>query len=182
MNEDTPLLERAVLGGGCFWCIEAAFSRLRGVESVVSGYAGGSTVDPTYEEVSSGKTGHAEVAEIRFDPAVIPYEVLLKVFFTLHDPTTLNRQGADIGTQYRSIILTTTEAQYEIAERVRALLESEQIFDHPIVTEIKPLDAFYPAEASHQEYYQKHPEQAYCQAVIAPKLAHLRASFQQLLK
>lgn len=182
MATDAPYIERAVFGGGCFWCVEATFSRLRGVESVVSGYAGGLTLDPTYAVVSSGETGHAEVTEIRFDPTVIPYEVLLKVFFTLHDPTTLDRQGADIGTQYRSIILTITEAQRETAEQVLASLESEHVFDRPIVTEIKPLDVFYPAEASHQKYYQRHPEQAYCQAVIAPKLAHLRASFQELLK
>lgn len=182
MATNTPCIERAVFGGGCFWCVEAIFSRLRGVESVVSGYAGGLTVDPTYAEVSSGETGHAEVAEIRFDPTVIPYEILLEVFFAMHDPTTPNRQGADIGTQYRSIILTVTEAQQKRVEQALASLESEHIFDRPIVTEIKPLDVFYPAEASHQEYYQRHPEQAYCQAVITPKLAHLRVSFQELLR
>jgi len=182
MPTSTPYIERAVFGGGCFWCVEAIFSRLRGVESVVSGYAGGLTVDPTYGEVSSGKTGHAEVTEIHFDPTVIPYEILLKVFFAMHDPTTPNRQGADIGTQYRSIIFTITEAQRETAERVLTSIESEHIFDRPIVTEIRPLDVFYQAEVSHQEYYQRHPEQAYCQVVIAPKLTRLRASFQELLK
>ena len=182
MPTGTPYIERAVFGGGCFWCVEAIFSRLRGVESVVSGYAGGLTVDPTYEDVSPGKTGHAEVAEIRFDATVIPYEILLEVFFSMHDPTTLNRQGADIGTQYRSIILTVTEAQQKRAERVLTSLESEHVFNRPIVTEIKPLDAFYQAEVSHQEYYQRHPEQAYCQAVIAPKLARLQVSFQELLR
>ena len=175
-------MERAILGGGCFWCVEAAISKLRGVESVVSGYAGGSVVDPTYAAVSTGKTGHAEVADIRFDPAVISYEVLLKVFFTLHDPTTPNRQGADVGPQYRSLILTTAEDQREVAERVVSWLEAERVFEYPIITEIKPLDMFYQAEAEHQDYYARHPEQAYCQAVIAPKLARLRTSFRELLK
>ena len=181
MNTEKKM-EHAILGGGCFWCLEAVFTKLRGVESVISGYAGGTTIDPTYEAVSSGTTGHAEVAEIYFDPEVLSYRKLLEVFFTLHDPTTLNRQGADVGSQYRSLILITTAEQRLIAQEMVAWLEAEQVFAHPIVTEIKPLDVFYRAEAFHQDYYAQHPEQAYCQAVIAPKLAHVRASFQKLFK
>ncbi len=179
MNEQ--FLERAVFGGGCFWCLEATFARLRGVEMVISGYAGGAVPNPTYEAVSSGATGHAEVTEIRFDPQVIEYRTLLRVFFTLHDPTTLNRQGHDVGTQYRSIILCTDQVQEEVAREVVRTLESEGLFVDPIVTEVRRLEMFFPAEREHQRYYETHREAAYCQLVIAPKVAALRASFQDLL-
>lgn len=179
---EAPSHEQAVLGGGCFWCLEAAFLKFRGVETVVSGYAGGSQPDPTYEEVSAGKTGHAEVVKIDFDPRVISYATLLRIFFTLHDPTTLNRQGNDIGTQYRSLILFTSEIQREVAKNVITELESAQVFAGPVVTETKPLEVFYSAEEYHQNYYTQHPEQAYCQAIISPKLVALRASFRDLLK
>lgn len=176
------VMQKAIFGGGCFWCLDATFSRLRGVTRVVSGYAGGSVANPTYEQVSSGETGHAEVAEITFDPLVITYETLLRVFFTLHDPTTRNRQGHDVGTQYRSIILYADETERAAAMSMIEELTTEQIFTDPIVTEVKALEVFYPAEMYHQNYYAIHPEQAYCQAVIAPKVAKLRASFSALLQ
>ncbi|PPD57723.1 peptide-methionine (S)-S-oxide reductase MsrA [Dehalogenimonas etheniformans] len=167
------MTESAVLGGGCFWCIQAIFSRLKGVSRVTSGYAGGTAPSPTYEQVCAGRTGHAEVVKIDFDPAVISYHDLLQVFFKAHDPTTLNRQGADLGTQYRSVILYSSEAQKNAAGNYIAQLVKDKAFPQPIVTEVKQLEAFYPAEAYHQDYYQLHPEKGYCQAVIAPKLAKL---------
>ena len=175
-------LERATLGGGCFWCVEAVFERLRGVVSVRSGYAGGSPPSPSYELVCTGTTGHAEVVQVEFDPGVISYREILEVFFVTHDPTTLNRQGADRGTQYRSVIFTHDDAQRETAEAVIAELTGAGVFDGPVVTEIAPLAAFYPAEAYHQEYYRRNEGQPYCQAVIAPKLAKLRKVYLERLK
>ena len=167
------MTESAVFGGGCFWCIQAIFSRLKGVNKVTSGYAGGKTINPTYEQVCGGRTGHAEVVKIDFDPAIISYHDLLQVFFKAHDPTTLNRQGADVGTQYRSVILYTSEEQKNEAEKFIVEATRDRMFSQPVVTEVKPLETFYPAEAYHQDYYQLHPEKGYCQAVIAPKLAKL---------
>jgi peptide-methionine (S)-S-oxide reductase len=170
----------ATLGGGCFWCIEAALKDLKGVDHVVSGYAGGTTPDPTYEQVCSGRTGHAEVVQVTFDPAVLSYHDLLEVFFTVHDPTTQDRQGADVGSQYRSIVLTHDADQAETARAIIA--ELAQAFPAPIVTEVVPLDVFYEAEAYHQDYYANNPGQGYCQVVIAPKLAKLRAKWADRLR
>ena len=167
--------ETIVLGGGCFWCVEAVLKPLRGVERVVSGYANGRVKNPTYREVCSGRTGHAEVVEVTFDPDAISLRDLLTVFFTTHDPTTLNRQGADVGTQYRSGVYTASEAQRETAEAVKA--ELADAFDAPIVTEVEPLDTFYPAEETHQDYFARNPAQPYCAAVIAPKVAKLRSMY-----
>lgn len=165
-------LEKATLGAGCFWCVEAIFERLDGVVSVEAGYAGGRTKNPTYEQVCSDTTGHAEVADITFDPAKISYTKLLDVFWEAHDPTTLNRQGADQGTQYRSVIFYRSEEQRKIAEKSKA--EAAKHFSDPIVTEIKPLDVFYPAENYHQEYFRNHPDAPYCRFVIKPKLDKLK--------
>ena len=164
--------ESAVVGGGCFWCIEAMFQSVPGIVSVTSGYAGGTTPDPTYKQVCSGKTGHAEVVKIVFDAAQIPYEKVIDLFWKAHDPTTLNRQGADIGTQYRSIILFSNAAQKEAAERSRAAAAKN--FKTPIVTEIVPLTVFYPAESEHQDFYEKNPQHPYSRAVTAPKLEKFR--------
>ncbi len=164
----------ATLAGGCFWCLEAAYRRVRGVQRVESGYAGGHVDNPTYRQVCTGTTGHAEVTQIDFDPQQVSYRELLEIFFTIHDPTTLNRQGADIGTQYRSAIFYHDEQQKRDAEQVIAELTADRVFADPIVTQIEPLDRFYPAEAEHREYYDRNPEQAYCQFVISPKLAKLR--------
>lgn len=170
------------LGGGCFWCLEAVFDRLEGVESVTSGYAGGHVADPTYRQVCSGSTGHAEVVRVEYDPDVVDFRTLLHVFFATHDPTTPDRQGHDIGPQYRSIILHETESQRETAEAVMAELEAEATFGAPIVTQLEPLERFYPAERDHQDYYRNNPRQPYCVAVIDPKVAKLRASFADRLK
>ncbi len=164
--------ETAILGGGCFWCIEAVYLRVPGVKSVVSGYAGGHVPNPTYDQVCTGETGHAEVARIEFDPAVTSYEQLLKVFFEAHDPTTLNRQGADEGTQYRSVIFYTDEAQHQAALRAKQAAAAH--WDDPIVTEIVPLQKFYAAENYHQDYYRLHPNQGYCSFVIRPKVKKLQ--------
>jgi len=174
--------EVATLAGGCFWCLEAAFQELRGVERVQSGYAGGKVPQPSYEQVCTGTTGHAEVVQVTFDPDVITYADLLHVFFTVHDPTTLNRQGADVGTQYRSAISYHTPEQKAVAEQVIAELRREQIWDDPIVTEIKPLDTFYPAEEYHRDYFRRNPSQAYCRAVVAPKVAKVRKLYFDRLK
>lgn len=165
-------VEKATFGAGCFWCVEAVFQRIDGVVSVVPGYAGGTTVHPTYEQVCSGKTGHAEVAQITFDPKKVSYRRLLEIFWQAHDPTTLNRQGNDVGTQYRSIILYHNEQQKRTAES--SLKEAQQYFDKPIVTEIKPLTVFYPAEDYHHNYYNNNTFQPYCQFVIKPKLKKLK--------
>jgi len=198
--------EVATLAGGCFWCLEAVFDELEGVQDVVSGYAGGSVPHPTYKQVCNGDTGHAEVVQVTFDPAVLSYRDLLKVFFAIHDPTTLNRQGADIGTQYRSAIFTHSElqenqsgggseadlgqtsgsvehkTQEEIAEEVIAELNEAHLWDDPIVTEVVPLEAFYPAEDYHQEYFRRNPNQGYCRMVIAPKVAKFRKEYLARLK
>lgn len=168
----TKTTELATLGGGCFWCLEAVFEKLPGVKAVVSGYAGGRTENPTYKEVCNTDTGHAEVVQVEFDPAVIPYEKLLEVFWQAHDPTTLNRQGADVGTQYRSIILTHSPEQRAAAERSMAVANAGE-FKGKIVTEIVPLKKFYVAEDYHQDFFRNNPRQPYCQAVIAPKLLKL---------
>jgi peptide-methionine (S)-S-oxide reductase len=175
-------MEKATFGGGCFWCVEAVFEKMKGVRSVVSGYAGGHVENPTYQQVTTGKTGHAEVAQIEYDPDEISYEELLEIFFKTHDPTTLNRQGNDVGTQYRSIILYHNEEQKKIAEKAKAKLEESGEYQKPIVTEIKLLDTFYEAEDYHQDYYKNNPNQAYCRIVIAPKLEKAEKKFSLKLK
>jgi peptide-methionine (S)-S-oxide reductase len=172
----------ATLGGGCFWCLEAVYQQLEGVEEVVSGYAGGDTPDPSYKEVCSGSTGHAEVVQITFVPELIDYRELLEVFFTIHNPTTANRQGADVGTQYRSIILYHSAAQEEVARELIGELEAQDIWEDPVVTEVEPLERFYRAEPDHQDYYRRNSGKPYCQAVIAPKVAKLRAQYMDKLK
>ncbi|MBI5445396.1 MAG: peptide-methionine (S)-S-oxide reductase MsrA [Deltaproteobacteria bacterium] len=174
--------EIAVLAGGCFWCLEAAFQTLRGVAEVRPGYTGGDASEPSYEEVCTGRTGHAEAVEVRFDPGVISYRELLEVFFALHDPTTPNRQGADVGTQYRSAIFYGSEAQRRTAEEVVAELEREGLWDAPIVTELAPLGPFFEAEPYHRDYYRRNASQGYCRIVIEPKLRKLRARFLEKLK
>lgn len=173
--------QRATFGGGCFWCLEAAFRRLEGVDEVVSGYAGGKVDNPTYAQVCTGTTDHAEVVQIAFDDAKITYETLLDVFFTIHDPTTLNRQGADRGTQYRSVIYYHDPVQRDAAAAMIARLTAEQVFADPIVTELTPLPTFYPAEDYHQLYFDRNASQGYCQVVIAPKLLKLREKHAALL-
>ncbi len=177
----SPELETATLGGGCFWCVEAALRRIEGVEDVTSGYAGGHLEDPTYEQVCAKTTGHAEVVQVAFDPEEITYRELLEVFFTIHDPTTKDRQGNDVGPQYRSIVLTHDDQQHETAQTVIAWLEDEGIWEG-IVTEVEPLETFYEAEDHHQGYYEKNPSQGYCQAVIDPKLQKLRKRWADRLK
>lgn len=174
--------ELATLAGGCFWCLEAVFEQLRGVSKVQSGYSGGHLPAPSYEAVCSGTTGHAEVVQVAFDPSVLSFRDLLGVFFTLHDPTTLNRQGGDIGTQYRSAIFYHDDEQRRVAEDVKRELEAAHVFDEPIVTEITPLAAFYPAEEYHREYYRRNANQPYCRAVIAPKVSKLRSKYLEKLK
>lgn len=171
-------LETAVFGNGCFWCTEAVFQRVRGVHSVVSGYAGGHVENPTYRQVTTGTTGHAEVIQIKYDPNEVDYDKLLQIFFRTHDPTTLNRQGNDIGPQYRSIILYSSEEQKSIAEDVKQRLGEAEIWPDPIVTEITPLGIFYEAEEYHQNYFNRNSEQAYCQVVIVPKLEKFERLFQ----
>ncbi|MDP1929390.1 MAG: peptide-methionine (S)-S-oxide reductase MsrA [Thiobacillus sp.] len=172
----------ATLAGGCFWCIESVFNRLRGVESAVSGYMGGHTLNPTYGDICNGDTGHAEVVQVRFDPDVISYRELLEIFFTLHDPTQLNRQGNDVGTQYRSAIFCHTPEQKADAEAVIAGLTSAKQFDAPIVTKVVEAASFYPAEDYHQGYFDQNPHQPYCQFVVAPKVAKARAKYATRLK
>ena len=174
------VLETATLGGGCFWCVEAVIQKLKGVKSVVSGYCNGQTENPTYKDICTGTTGHAEVVQVKFDPSVISFEVLVEVFFTSHDPTTLNQQGADCGTQYRSIIVTHSEEQLEQAEVVKSKMSD--FFDRPIVTEIIPMDVFYPAEEYHQNYYEQNKQQGYCVGVISPKVAKLRLQHAEKLR
>ena len=182
VGKPTVATETATLGGGGFWCLEAVFKRLRGVESVSSGYSGGLRPRPTYEQVCSGATGHAEVAQIVFDPTVISYRELLEVFFTIHDPTTPDRQANDVGTQYRSIIFTHSPEQEKTAREFIAELELEQMWDAPIVTQIEALRAFYPAEDYHREYYDRNGRDPYCQFVIAPKVAKARQRFAGKLR
>lgn len=174
--------ELATLGGGCFWCLEAAFIQLAGVHSVVSGYAGGGLEHPDYRSVCSGTTGHAEVVRILFDPAVIDYRILLESFFTIHDPTTPNRQGHDVGSQYRSVIFTHAPSQDAMARSLITELDAAEIWNAPIVTAVSPAPIFWPAEDEHQNYLANNPFQLYCQAVVAPKVAHLRKAFSARLK
>jgi peptide-methionine (S)-S-oxide reductase len=174
--------ERAILGGGCFWCTEAAFSELRGVTRVQSGYAGGSVPNPSYKQVCTGQTGHAEVVEVDFDPTVLSYEDLLRVFFTIHDPTTLNRQGADTGTQYRSVIFYTSPAQEASAAKVIEEFAATDVWGKRIVTEVSPAPEFFRAEPEHDQYFARNPYAGYCQAVIAPKVAKMRKVFADRLR
>ncbi len=174
--------EVATLAGGCFWCLEAVYEQLRGVEKVESGYAGGHVPNPTYRQVSTGKSGHAEVVQITYGPSVVTFRELLEVFFTIHDPTTLNRQGADVGPQYRSAIFTHDAGQKETAEEVLREIEAAGIWDKPIVTEVSPLETFYKAEDYHQEYYRNNAYQPYCQVVIAPKVSKFRQKYLANLK
>ena len=169
-----------VIAGGCFWCLDAVYRRLKGVESVVSGYVGGGIADPTYEEVSSGETGHAEAVEITFDESVIPAETILDLFFLIHDPTTLNRQGNDVGTQYRSAMYYNSDDQKQAFER--AIERAKSHWDNPIVTELKPLDIFYEAEDYHQDYFNKNPGNGYCSIVITPKIVKARAAYTKWFK
>ena len=185
MNETNPepkQKEIAILGGGCFWCTEAVFQLIRGVEKVDPGYAGGDLPNPTYEDVSTGTTGHAEVARITFDPKVISFREILEIFFGTHDPTQLNRQGADVGTQYRSVIFYNSPEQKVTADQLIAELTNEKAYNKPIVTKVEPLKAFYPAETYHKDYYKKHPTAPYCQVVIAPKIAKLQKTYISKLK
>ncbi len=172
----------ATLGGGCFWCLQPIFQDLRGVEKVVVGYSGGHVENPTYEDVCTDTTGHAEAVQVTFDPATISYEDLLRVFFSVHDPTTLNRQGHDVGTQYRSAIFHHTPEQKETSERVIKKLEAAKLWDDPFVTKVTPFKAFYPAEDYHQDYFKKNPWAGYCRVVIAPKVSKFRKRFRKNLK
>jgi peptide-methionine (S)-S-oxide reductase len=174
--------ETATLAGGCFWCLEAVYNELNGVERVISGYAGGNVPHPTYEQVCGGRTGHAEVVQVTFDPDVISFREILGVFFTIHDPTTLNRQGADVGTQYRSAIFPNSPEQERIASEVIAETNASGIWSAPLVTTIEPLEAFYPAEGYHQNYFERNPFQPYCQIIIAPKVAKVRERYLARLK
>jgi peptide-methionine (S)-S-oxide reductase len=175
------IYETATLGGGCFWCVDTIFRELQGVEKVESGYAGGRMANPTYRDVCSGMTGHAEVVQVTFDPSVLSFRDLLRVFFTVHDPTTPDRQGADIGTQYRSIILYHSDEQNETAKQVIDELSREKVWDDPIVTQLVPFTTFYSAEKYHQDYYSQNPNQPYCQIVIAPKVAKFRKAYLERL-
>jgi peptide-methionine (S)-S-oxide reductase len=174
--------EVATLAGGCFWCLEAVYDQLRGVEDVVSGYAGGTVPKPTYEQVCSGMTGHAEVVRVAFDPSVISYSDILQIFFSIHDPTTLNRQGGDVGTQYRSAIFYHSDAQRATAEQVIRELTEAKLWNDPIVTQLEPAGTFFPAEMYHQEYFARNPYQPYCMAVVAPKVAKFRKQHMARLK
>ena len=177
-----PKNEITTLGGGCFWCLEAVYDQLEGVLDVVSGYAGGHIPNPDYKSVCNGTTGHAEVVQVTFDPAIVSFKEILEIFFTIHDPTTLNRQGADVGTQYRSEIFYHSSEQKALAEVVITEIEAAEIWGNPIVTEISALDTFYPAEDYHQEYFQRNPYQGYCRAVVAPKVAKFRQKYAHRLK
>ncbi|MGZ5091561.1 MAG: peptide-methionine (S)-S-oxide reductase MsrA [Burkholderiales bacterium] len=181
-NNDPSTREVATLAGGCFWCLEAVYDELKGVESVESGYMGGPVIDPTYEQVCGGDTGHAEVVQIKFDPTVVSFSDILGIFFAIHDPTTLNRQGNDLGTQYRSAIFYHTPKQKEIAREVMADVAREQLYPRPLVTQLEPASTFYVAEDYHQEYFARNPIQGYCQFVVAPKVAKFRKSFFDRLK
>jgi len=179
---DTRKMEIATLAGGCFWCLEAVFDELQGVDDVVSGYMGGQDPAPTYEKVCGGRTGHAEVIQVRFDPAVTPFEEILGVFFSIHDPTTKDRQGNDVGPQYRSAIFFHSDAQKAVAEKTIAYLNAEKIWPGEIVTEVVPATTFFPAEDYHQEYFKRNPFQGYCAAVVSPKVSKFRKKFVAKLK
>jgi peptide-methionine (S)-S-oxide reductase len=172
----------ATLAGGCFWCTEAVFSRITGVLQVEPGYSGGAVVNPTYAQVSTGTTGHAEAVQITFNPEIVSFRELLKLFFATHDPTTLNRQGADVGPQYRSVIFYHNRNQKDVAEKVIQQLEDAKVFDAPIVTQVEPFSAFYQAESTHREFFKLHPDHPYCRVVISPKVAKLRAQHHDKLK
>lgn len=182
MSDRATTRELATLGGGCFWCTEAVFDQLDGVTDVVSGYSGGHVLNPTYKQICGGDTGHAEVIQITFDPTRVSYRTILEVFFSTHDPTTLNRQGADVGTQYRSAIFYHSEEQRQTARELIAELEAARVFPNRIVTEVTPVSVFYPAEDYHQEYFARNGRQPYCQVVIAPKMAKFRQQYGQRLK
>ncbi|MGB2854040.1 MAG: peptide-methionine (S)-S-oxide reductase MsrA [Dehalococcoidia bacterium] len=175
-------LEVATLAGGCFWCIEAVFREVDGVENVISGYTGGTTVKPTYDQVCTGETGHAEAVQVNFNPSKISYREILEIFFSVHDPTTLNRQGADVGTQYRSAVFCHNYQQQIVAEELIGEFNKAHLWKKPIVTQITPLDTFYPAEDYHREYFSRYPEQAYCQMVISPKVSKFRKHWTKRLK
>ncbi len=181
-NSNPTRSEATTLGGGCFWCTEAVFQMIRGVDKVEPGYAGGALPNPSYEEVSTGTTGHAEVVQLTFNPSVISFREILEIFFGTHDPTQLNRQGNDYGTQYRSVIFYHDEQQKTAAEQLMKELENDGVYDKPIVTTLEPFKAFYPAEEYHKDYFKKHPKQPYCQAVIAPKIAKLQKTYLSKLK
>jgi peptide-methionine (S)-S-oxide reductase len=181
-NHDNERYELATIGGGCFWCIEAIYLEMKGVISVSSGYSGGKIKNPTYREVTSGMTGHAEVVQITFDPEVIAYRDILTIFFYVHDPTTLNRQGADVGTQYRSVIFYHDENQKAVAEEVMQEIQNSKVWKDPLVTELSPLTAFYVAEDYHQEYFANNPNAPYCTFVVSPKVEKFRKNFQEYLK
>ncbi|QUO47142.1 MULTISPECIES: peptide-methionine (S)-S-oxide reductase MsrA [Halorubrum] len=174
--------ETATVGGGCFWCVEAAFKELDGVESVTSGYAGGHADDPTYREVCSGNTGHAEVVQVEYDPGALSYEDILEIFFTVHDPTQLNRQGPDVGSQYRSIVLYHDDEQRQVVENYVVALDEEGGYDDDVVTEIEPLETFYRAEEKHQDYFEKNPADAYCTMHAQPKVEKVRERFREKVK
>lgn len=180
--ETNTSYETATFGSGCFWCTEAIFQQLKGVQSATSGYSGGSTKNPTYKEICTGTTGHAEVIEIKFDPTVISFKELLEVFWETHDPTTLNRQGADVGTQYRSVIFYHSDKQKQEAEFYKNKLDEAKIYSNPIVTEISPAETFYKAETYHQDYYEQNTNAPYCQAVITPKIEKFKKVFQEKIK
>jgi peptide-methionine (S)-S-oxide reductase len=182
MSDELHGMETATLAGGCFWCLEAVYDQLRGVEDVVSGYAGGRVKNPTYQQVCAGTTGHAEVVQLTFDPTAISFREILEVFFTIHDPTTLNRQGADVGTQYRSAIFYHSPEQKATAEQVISEINAAKIWSASIVTEVTPFETFYPAEDYHQEYFARNPGQGYCTVVIAPKVAKFRKQYLSRLK
>jgi len=181
-ERDPKRMEVATLGGGCFWCIEAVFGEVEGVVSVLPEYSGGQVANPTYEEVSTGTTGHAEVVQVTFDPEIISYRELLEIFFAMHDPTTLNRQGNDVGTQYRSVIFYHNGEQKATAEKLIEELSKAKIYNAPIVTKVEPFKAFYKAEEYHRDYFKRHPEQPYCKLVISPKIAKLRKKYRNKLK
>jgi len=181
-RRDSRQFEVATLGGGCFWCTEAVFSEIEGVIKVEPGYSGGRLADPTYEQVSTGATGHAEVVQITFDPEVVSFRELLEVFFAVHDPTTLNRQGADVGTQYRSVVFYHNEEQKATTERLIEEINGAKVYDAPIVTQVDPFEAFHEAEDYHKDYFKRHSGQPYCKSVIAPKIAKLHQYYQEKLK
>jgi peptide-methionine (S)-S-oxide reductase len=174
--------ETATLAGGCFWCMEAVFQQIEGVESVVSGYTGGTTLNPTYEQVCSDRSGHAEAVQVTFDPSRISYRDILEIFFSVHNPTTLNRQGEDMGTQYRSAIFYNSDEQKAVAAQLIRELDQARVWKNPIVTQVLPLDKFYPAEDYHRDYFARHPEQAYCQMVISPKVVKLHRQWAKRLR
>ena len=174
--------ETTTLAGGCFWCLEAVYDELKGIDDVVSGYSGGNVPDPTYEMVCTGATGHAEVVQVTFNPKIVSFKEILEVFFAIHDPTTLNRQGNDVGTQYRSAIFYHAPDQKVVAEELIAQLNTAHVWDAPIITELRPFEKFYPAEAYHQEYFKKNPTQSYCRIVVAPKVAKFRKHFLDKLR